>query len=272
MAEFITLCPPPGQALANYNRSASYNDQPKNIPATFTEAMSIREAVYVDEQEIPLENEFDFDDARSWHWVVYASVGQSSSNPSRRPSNPPPTDPKAKRGSTASRTAVGTIRLVPPPHPPHPHANSEHKIDNIENEEKVPLHRDAKNKGPKSGFNPHNEPYIKLGRLAVLPEFRGLGLAKLLVDTALGWASKSALQILPPPNPMAREQARIDGLDTSNEAWKGLILVHAQKTVIKVWAMHGFKVDEALGEWLEEGIPHVAMWRKIKLKERGDRD
>jgi len=51
--------------------------------------MVVREAVFVDEQKVALENEFDEEDPRCWHWVLYAAG---------EPESP-----------------VGTIRLVPFP-------------------------------------------------------------------------------------------------------------------------------------------------------------
>jgi len=56
--------------------------------STFADAMKVRIAVYVDEQSVPLENEQDDDDDKSWHWVVYSSSSQP----------------------------VATIRIVCPPH------------------------------------------------------------------------------------------------------------------------------------------------------------
>ena len=36
--------------------------------------MEVREKVFVEEQGVPLANEFDSDDPRSCHWVIYASI------------------------------------------------------------------------------------------------------------------------------------------------------------------------------------------------------
>ncbi|GAB7345261.1 hypothetical protein MBLNU457_3627t2 [Dothideomycetes sp. NU457] len=81
MSQFIGFLPPPGPLLAGYDSAQLHSHQISDkIPEVFRDAMSVREQVYVEEQRIPLENEFDTDDARSWHWVAYASVGTASSN------------------------------------------------------------------------------------------------------------------------------------------------------------------------------------------------
>ncbi|KAI5850063.1 acetyltransferase [Tricharina praecox] len=58
----------------------------------FTDALAVRMPVFVVEQCIPLENEIDLDDERSWHFVCYSNSGS---------------------------TPVGTLRIVPPPHAHH---------------------------------------------------------------------------------------------------------------------------------------------------------
>jgi hypothetical protein len=55
--------------LDEYDRHRRPNDQLGDVPKTFLDAMEIREQVFVIEQDVPLANEFDSDDARSCHWV-----------------------------------------------------------------------------------------------------------------------------------------------------------------------------------------------------------
>jgi hypothetical protein len=55
--------------LDGYNRKLSSSEQPGSIPKTFLDAMEVREEVFVQEQGVPPENEFDADDARACHWV-----------------------------------------------------------------------------------------------------------------------------------------------------------------------------------------------------------
>ena len=245
--EFINFLAPPGDAIASYTRTSPAHAQVGAIPSTFIEAMNVRESVFVHEQKVPLKNEFDHDDARSFHWVVYASV----SNPSRG---------GGRKGSQTSTVPVGTIRLVPPPHPPHPKPGSQHLIDNAEG-----VARDQP-VNTATAWHDGKEPYVKIGRLATLKAYRGLGLARLLMDTAMDWASKNEDLILPPLSPAEREAANLRN-GGGDLRWKGLILLHAQTAVVDFYKRHGFAVDEEMGSWVEEGITHVAMWRRIPLDE-----
>jgi predicted GNAT family N-acyltransferase len=258
--EFISLLPPPGNALDAYDNTKPYDQQGPTIPQIFRDAMSVREVVF-GEQGVPLEAEFDEDDARSWHWVVYASVSAPSSVYN------PPTDPYARRkSSTAQRLPVGTIRLVPPPHGPNKYIKRD-KHPDAEPPDDIQKSR----KHPK-------EPYIKFGRLAVLSDYRSMGLSKLLVNTALDYAAKHPDAIRPPPSPTRLEFANQLGkaMDVC-PIWQGLAMVHAQVSVASLWAKHGFveELRDANGEveigkeehWIEEGIEHLAMWRRLKISE-----
>ena len=99
----ITLLPPTPSILQTYHptlRSCTQrlaasppNDLPPT-PQTFLDAMAVRESVFVDEQKVPLENEFDEEDGRCWHWVLYAAEDGDGE---------------------AGMKPVGTIRLVPFP-------------------------------------------------------------------------------------------------------------------------------------------------------------
>lgn len=257
---------PPGASISSYDRSAPYTSQAGTIPSIFLDAMSIREEVFVREQKCVLEHELDSDDARSWHWVTFASVGAPKASSSSSSSS---TQDKMG-GSTARRVPVGTVRLVPPPHPPHPEPGSQHQMDNSEGINLMSLEDKEASPGP-SSQNPDNEPYIKIGRLATLAPYRRLGLGRMLLDTALTWAAKNPEHILPPPSAASREAARIEGrvdVDDVYEAWRGLVLIHAQTNLQKWYAKFGFTLDEKMGQWDEEGIAHVGMWKRIKVKER----
>jgi predicted GNAT family N-acyltransferase len=96
---------------------------------------------------------------------------------------------------------------------------------------------------PNSFEDPSEKPYFKLTRLAVVPEVRGQRLARTLCEEALDWAVRNRAQI--------------------GEAWDGLVLVHAQIGVEGWWEKVGFRRDERLGRWLEEGIGHLGMWKRL---------
>lgn len=64
---FIQLLRPSN--LEDYDRTKPPSEQSGDVPKTFIDAMEVREQVFVLEQKVPLQNEFDSDDARSCHWV-----------------------------------------------------------------------------------------------------------------------------------------------------------------------------------------------------------
>ncbi|EPS43787.1 hypothetical protein H072_2236 [Dactylellina haptotyla CBS 200.50] len=97
--------------------------------------------------------------------------------------------------------------------------------------------------------------YILIGRLAVLKPFRKLGLAKLLLEEAIRYAES---------------EGSTGGFDNPGEGlkWDGKCYIHAQTIVQEWWAKNGFYRDDDAGEWDEEGIMHVGMWRDVVLERR----
>ncbi|KAK8211281.1 acyl-CoA N-acyltransferase [Phyllosticta paracitricarpa] len=303
MSQFISfLAPTP--TITNYDRTQHATEQTAaNIPQTFKDAMTVRERVFVEEQNIALENEFDADDARSFHWVVYASVGATGTTNGFKPGAPAaaPAAPNGESTTTtttttkteadaqeerrrsdpsAHRVAVGTVRLVPPPHPPHPAPSDSHALDNslaapATFAAAAAAANGANGTASASSPNGHNHshtttaiapPYIKLGRLAILQPYRKLGLARLLVRTALDWAAQHPHLLCPPPSPEAVELAKVEGREGALDGWDGRALVHAQVHLEKFYASFGFVRDESMGIWDEEGIDHVGMWLTLKLR------
>ena len=222
---------PPSQQSKN-----DATDVTKAIPQGFIDAMTVREEVFVKEQGVPLESEFDEDDPLSFHWVAYASIPVKQTSPELKPQ-----DEKmdgTRRASTSTKIPIGTIRLVPPPHSSHPNGKNE------------------------TAMHKSNESYVKLGRLAVIKEFRKAGISKLLIETALDWVRKHPYDTLPHLDPM--EAMKSDAFGIGME-FRGLVLVHAQTGVQKVWKKYGFETDESMGIWDEEGIDHVGMWKKLDI-------
>jgi predicted GNAT family N-acyltransferase len=272
MSNFVALLEPPGLALDSWDHNKRVTDQPNDFPRIFLDAMIVREDVFVDEQKCSLVNEVDEDDPKSYHWVVYASIGSPSPSATTPQQGFGSLNGAALNGDTeqspitpsASSIPIGTIRLVPPPHPPHP----------------LPAAPISHNAVTVHAVPKYHEPYVKLTRLAVSAPYRHLKLGRLLVNTALNWASSHPNEVQPLHNPTELEEARakvrldIDrGILADEEEveksqkWKGLVLIHAQKERLKFWEKMGFVHDEGLGEWDEEGILHVAMWRRVDIKE-----
>lgn len=112
------------------------------------------------------------------------------------------------------------------------------------------------------------EVYIKLGRLATLPSHRGLGFGKVLVDTALKWAVENAATLGRQLRGKVEKEKKEEEEEEEEEewGWNGLVLVHAQRD-LEGWyrSVAGFVIDEGLGVWIEEGIEHVGMWRRLDL-------
>lgn len=104
------------------------------------------------------------------------------------------------------------------------------------------------------------EPFVKLGRLATLKKYRGLGLGRLLVNTAVEWAAKNKGAIRE-----GKGAVQVEREKSVVAEWNGLVLVHAQRDVEKFYRSLGFVTDEGLGEWVEEGIQHVGMWRRLEV-------
>ncbi|KAI5297422.1 hypothetical protein KEM56_004832 [Ascosphaera pollenicola] len=148
-----------------------------------------------------------------------------------------------------SKQPAGVLRIVPPPHEPH---------DFIENK----------------SFKEPRRPYIKLGRIALLKEFRGKGLGKLIIQTALDWAAGHAQDItrsLDEARTAADGMAKTHTSGTEGE-WDGVVLVHAQKVMEPMYARCGFVTDPSMGTWIEERMVHVGMWQTLKLKDGENRD
>lgn len=134
----IEICASPGNVVAPNGFPA--DPRPRDAPQVFLDAMDIRIKVFCDEQKCGIDPELDEDDPKSWSWVIYQ---QSPAN--------------------GTWSAASTLRVVPPPHPPHP-----------------------------NGFiDPNEQPYIKITRVATLVEARGKGLNKLLLNQAFDFLSKN---------------------------------------------------------------------------------
>ncbi|KAG6186117.1 hypothetical protein E4U36_000878 [Claviceps purpurea] len=254
--------------LEGFKRGKPHDEQPPTVPEVFLHAMDVREKVFVEEQHVPLENELDADDPRSCHWVVYATVDVSAEEEVRDHAG----NVTQPRKSSTQNKPVGTIRAVPFPHEPHPTPGAEYWNGQLLSTGKEAAHSlstdSTLDRGLDRATTFHNgkEPYIKLGRLAVIKEYRGHGFSKLLVQTALTWLQSNPAFF----DPSSAEVAQTGGLAKAKlSKWDGLVCVHAQKEAIGLWEKWGFVIDEEMGSWREEGIYHVGMFKRIKHETDG---
>ena len=223
----IAFLPPPGAiVLTARNRSASSSP---TIPQIFRDALSIRLAVFVEEQHVPLDNEIDVEDALSWHWVLYAR----------------------KEGEEEEEEEedipAATVRLVPPVADEMDRCGRERKYEADVKAREAEGKGDEKAEAPNYGVSElwdGTEPYFRISRLATLVKFRRRGYGELLMEEALKWMGSH------------REEFK------EGSGWEGLVLVHAQKGVEGWYKRRGFERDKGVEVWWEEGIEHVEMWRR----------
>ncbi|KAI0130838.1 hypothetical protein F4814DRAFT_144587 [Daldinia grandis] len=288
---FISLLEP--TRLDGYDRTRPHDQQPGHVPKTFSDAMEVREAVFVRDQGVPLANEHDPDDARSCHWVMYASVNFTTEPEERDPRSGEVIKP---RKSETCSLPIGTLRIVPFPHPPHPQPGGRY-VDNVLLDEES----DGEKKGggtaaTSSGavrprartltsvdeerqasalpfgadrpttYHDGKEPYVKLGRMAVIPEFRGHHIASQLWRAAKKWLEDNPTFFNPSVTELGMDQLKV-GVAGDIPKWNGLVCCHAQESVVKLYEKWGFKVDEGMGKWYEEGILHVGMFLRLHIKD-----
>ncbi|EQK99142.1 hypothetical protein G6O67_005892 [Ophiocordyceps sinensis] len=249
--------------LKGFQAGGSRDAQPPSIPRLFLDAMEVRGKVFVQEQKVPQENEFDSDDSRACHWIVYAK-----SNHTARPVVPNGCGNAVQpRQSSTRKTPVGTVRLVPFPHDPHPKAGGSYWNGALEGEQPASDNEDATAKpllaDRPTSFHDGQEPYVKLGRLAVVKECRGQRLAGLLVHAALSWLKANPSYFDEAVTEPGSEQETSAHLETPK--WEGLVCAHAQEQAVGAWAKWGFHVDDAMGRWFEEGIPHIGMFQRLNI-------
>lgn len=171
---------------------------------------------------MPLEYEFDDNDSLSAHWVAYSG-----------------------------ETPIGTVRLVPYPHDSHAVEGGVYVNDKLvgfmDGREASVQEKGDEGKDRPTTYHDGVEPYVKIGRLAVVREMRRAKVGGLLVRTALEWL---------------RTHPDVFG-EVDGQHWNGLVCAHGQVQAVGAWERMGFQVDEGMGRWMEEGIEHVGMFIRL---------
>jgi predicted GNAT family N-acyltransferase len=94
-----------------------------------------------------------------------------------------------------------------------------------------------------------------------------MGISNLLIRRAIDFVAKHPGDVRLQLDPAERE---VYLQKNAALEFQGLIMVHAQIGVQKIWAKYGFETDEALGTWDEEGIDHVGMWKRVDTSKARD--
>ncbi|KAI0124862.1 acetyltransferase [Xylariales sp. AK1849] len=275
---FISLLEP--TKLDGYDRSKPHDQQVASIPSVFCEAMEVREAVFVKEQGWSLEDEHDSDDARSCHWVAYASVNRVIDHEQVDHSTGQVVRP---RRSETRTQPIGTLRIVPFPHPAHPQDGGRYAANMVPQSEDLgsqggadlTASQEARESAPMpygpdraTTFHDGREPYVTLGRVAVISEFRGHKISGQLWRAARAWLEVNPGYFDPSVKELGMEALKAERV-TDIPLWKGLVCCHAQDRpeIIRVYERWGFRVDEGMGKWWEEDVPHVGMFLRLDVKD-----
>ena len=271
---------PPTPILSSYKPIASSTpdndrkDANRNIPYAFQDAMTVREEVFVHEQNVPAENEVDEEEGRCWHWVVYVNENMDHNAKKRQNQEWEEEDCNRIEKIEMKRNVkpVATVRLVPPPHTEHYNSVEPSTLS----APGTTSSRASKSSGDDAltGNASKKESYVKLGRLAVLSSHRRKGLAAYLVRTCLGWATTHQDEI----DRFAGHAAvcgHEERCDQKKQHWQGLVRIHAQADVIRWYERQGFKLDrdeegEVRPGWDEEGIWHLGMWTRVQSMTNND--
>jgi GNAT superfamily N-acetyltransferase len=259
---------PPGKALLEYDTLKHPTEQPLAVPPTIAAASQTREDVFVAMHPLlTYEYNLDYDDPRSVHFVAF------SKSPNENAVDPSSITDLESRNKFISR-AIGSLRFIPFPHyhlHPLPGAvfDKEALLAALEAEaasgplfeRPIPGYRQDR----KTKYHDGIEPYLKVGRMCVIPGWRGKGVMTELLRVGYewlranqGWATTSKVG------------GEVDGREKGIGWWKGLICAHADGGAQRAWEREGFVVDEEMGNWWIMGIKHVCMWKRIDLEGLGE--
>jgi GNAT superfamily N-acetyltransferase len=245
----IEILPPPAKSLTKYNLYLPASEQlhSASIPQTFLDSASIREAVFVREQGlVPLEHHVNAEDGRAYHFVAYFTPGDES---------------------LGAKIPVGTLRVLPPPHHPHPEPWSiiitpkagripALKAEEIFGEKMAEEIRKGQQRMRKTSWHDGTEGWLQVARASVLKEWRGKGVADLLVAEVVRWAGEEYV-----PNEQLEDKAG----SNNTGMWKGLLMCNAREEARRMWERNGFREDVGMGRWIEVGVELFGMARRVSI-------
>lgn len=190
---------------------------------------------------VALEHHINAEDGRSFHFIAYSCDADGNEVP------------------------IGSLRVLPPPNEPRPHNGSVILSQSVEEGEvKILNGEELFGKGVEEDIKKREEEweernptdmwdgkewFLQFGRMCVLKEWRGKGVADLLVKRACQWA----------------EGFRMDVSESGSE-WKGLLLANAREEARRMWERNGFVEDKAMGRWNEVGVELFAICRRVEMK------
>ncbi|KAK1754401.1 hypothetical protein QBC47DRAFT_414365 [Echria macrotheca] len=275
-----------------WDRDKLPSEQSAKIPRTFVDAMTVRKAVNVDKLGVPLAHELQPDDRFAFHWVIYMSARQTISPEVRDFVTGELVNPRKSKTETIP---LGTIRMVPFPHLAFPRPGGVYTKGVLTNPG-APASAVASpafaglavapwtqtdharavdpNIWPPAVERPTQywdgrEPYIKIGRLTVRRDHgdnNNPRAASQLIDTVVQFMRVNSLAFNQRGSDVGFHKIGPRKARLIPE-WQGLFCAFACEDDIVLWQRHHFQLDRATGRWMEDGVPHVAMFRRIELPE-----
>ncbi|KAI1358817.1 hypothetical protein F5Y08DRAFT_320942 [Xylaria arbuscula] len=109
------------------------------------------------------------------------------------------------------------------------------------------------------------EPYLLLGPLVVLPEFREFPIGALLWNAAKAWLRAHPGYFDPSVTVLGMQTMQAENTQDIPR-WNGLVCVHAREAETEIYEGWGFRIDRGMGRFYKEGDFHVGMFQRLEVK------
>lgn len=183
-------------------------------PSEWAGAVGVRLAVFVDEQGVPLHSELDELDRSAVHAVAVLAADDAANE-----------QLQLARAPVQTRAAIHAGKYLPV-------SLAGARASAGETAVLAPVVGTARLVGAAGNT-------ARVGRIAVLPFWRGRGIGSRLLR-------------------LMEEAALARGAER--------VVLHAQTAVKTFYARHGYVADESRGEFMEDGIAHVRMSKPLSLE------